>query len=318
MIRKIVLGIFIFSILSIGIAELVLRYKYGFCSAPLYVADPDFEYIYAPNQSVVRFGNLIETNSLSMRSKEVDSSDSTVILLIGDSVVLGGSLTDQKDLASTMLEDQLSIDLNTKVRVLNISAGSWGPDNGAAYLKKHGLFNAKLMCLVASSHDAHDNMTHSNTVGIDYNLPDKQYSFAIIELWDRYIRPRYLSDYTGNSLYFAPKIDTTAAHAIRKSGPTFNPGFAEINHIAKENKIPFFILLHPETSEVSSGSYNYQGQEIINFAQKDSVRLIKELDKGVSLDLYRENDVVHYNSKGQYFLYRNLRPLFLEYLKQTK
>lgn len=318
MIRKIVLGIFIFSILSIGIAELVLRYKYGFCSAPLYVADTDYEYIYAPNQHVVRFGNLIETNSLSMRSKEVNSSDTTVILLIGDSVVLGGSLTDQNDLASTLLENQLSIDLKTKVRVLNISAGSWGPDNGAAYLKKHGLFNAKLICLVASSHDAHDNMTHSNTVGIDYNLPDKQYPFALKELWDRYIYPRYISDYSGNSIYFAPKIDTLATHAIHKNGPTFNSGFDELNRIAKENKIPFFILLHPETSEVASGNYNYEGQAIINFAKKDSVRLVKELDKGVSLDFYRENDVVHYNSKGQYFLYQNLRPLLLEYFKPTK
>lgn len=38
--------------------------------------------------------------------------------------------------------------------MLNISAGSWGPDNCAAYLKHYGLFGAKAMSLLVSSHDA--------------------------------------------------------------------------------------------------------------------------------------------------------------------
>src|SRR5690606_12796944 len=144
LIRKVV-----FSLLFLLVCvELILRLGYGFCNAPLYVKDPDYEYIYAPNQSVKRFGNTIRTNSLSMRNEELSVADSTVILLIGDSVVNGGSLTDNEDLASTLLETRLSDKLGHKVRVLNISAGSWGPDNGAAYLKKHGTFGAKLMCLV--------------------------------------------------------------------------------------------------------------------------------------------------------------------------
>src|SRR5690606_4773773 len=111
--------------------ELVLRYAFGFCNAPLYVAHPQYEYMYAPKQEVIRFGNRIVTNSLSMRSKELSPADSIVVLLIGDSVVNGGSLTDQDSLASTLLENSLSTALQQSVRVLNISAGSWGPDNGA-------------------------------------------------------------------------------------------------------------------------------------------------------------------------------------------
>lgn len=118
-----------------GLTEIILRYKYGFCNAPLYISDPDFEYIYAPNQNAKRFGNVIQTNSLSMRSKEVSPSDSLVILLIGDSVVNGGNLTDQDSIATTILEKRFVKKYGKKIRVLNISAGSWGPDNIAAFLK---------------------------------------------------------------------------------------------------------------------------------------------------------------------------------------
>ena len=85
-------------------AELVLRYQFGFCNSPLYVSDPDFEYVYAPNQDVKRFGYVLRTNSFSMRNEEVLPTDSLVILLIGDSVVNGGSLTDQDSIATTLLE----------------------------------------------------------------------------------------------------------------------------------------------------------------------------------------------------------------------
>ncbi len=292
--------------------ELVLRYAFGFCNAPLYVAHPQYEYIYAPNQEVKRFGNHIRTNSLSMRSKELSSADSVVVLLIGDSVVNGGSLTDQDSLASTLLESRLSGALEQPVRVLNISAGSWGPDNGAAYLQAHGLFGARVMCLVASSHDAHDRMTHEKIVGVDPNLPDRQYRLALLELWDRYLYPLYFRDFSvSEAKYFAP----VSEGGIRKDGDGFNPGFMELKEIAKREGIPFFIYLHPEISEVEAGAYNEQGHEIIRFADDHGVRLVAELEHGPRLSNYRSGDVIHYNSRGQAFLARNLYPLFLEYLK---
>ncbi len=311
---KLVGKVLIFIILVLGLTEMVLRYKYGFCSAPLYISDPDFEYIYAPNQEVYRFGNLIRTNEFSMRNDPILPTDTTVILLVGDSVVLGGSLTDNDSLASTLLEKRLFRTLNRRVRVLNIAAGSWGPDNVAAYLSKYGLFDADLICLVASSHDAHDNMTHADIVGKDYNLPDKQYDWALEELWKRYIYPRYVKGYADNTAYFAPRAYPTQAPGIHKGGIGFNPGFAQLDSVARQAGIPFFILLHPEISEIEFGNYNGEGREIIQYAQRDCIRLIKELDWGTSLKYYRENDAVHYNSEGQVFLANKLYPIFLEYL----
>ena len=93
---------FFILILLIG-SELFLRYQYGFLSTPLYVSDPDYEYIYAPNQDVWRFGNHVKTNEFSLRNDPILPTDTTVILLTGDSVVLGGSMTDNDSLASTLI-----------------------------------------------------------------------------------------------------------------------------------------------------------------------------------------------------------------------
>lgn len=316
--RKILFSIF-FLLICI---ELILRFAYGFCSAPLYIEDPDYEYIYAPNQTVRRFGNTIRTNSLSMRSEELSPSDSVTVLLIGDSVVNGGSLTDNAELASTLLEKRLSAELGRRIRVLNISAGSWGPDNVAAYLRRHGVFNAKAIGLVASSHDAYDVMTHAAQVGIDPNLPDKQFRIAIVELWSRYIYPIYFRNIRFNHVYYAPDEETVATkpetetYVIRKEGDHFNPGFSELKNIAEQHDIPFFIYLHPEISEVEDGFYNDQGQAIVDYADQDSVRLIRELDIPPLREYYRKRDVVHYTADGQKFLADHLFPLFYDYLKE--
>ncbi len=327
-----------------GIAEIVLRVKYGFCNSPLYVSDPDFEYIYAPNQDVKRFGQVLRTNSYSMRNEEVLPTDSIVILLIGDSVVNGGSLTDQDSIASTLLEKRFEKEYNQRVRILNISAGSWGPDNIAAYLKKYGLFKAKLICLVTSSHDAHDIMSPQSPVGVDPGWPNKQYKVALYELWDRY---RWIVFYYLDTIFLSPepdiksketktaavpKADTAATPAaiaavkdsikaeklneagIRKPGLTFNPGYEQLYEMARANGIPMFIYLHPEISEIDLGHFNDQGQEIIAFAREKDIRLIDEFKFGVSKHNYRKMDVVHFNSQGQAFLANNLYPLFQEYL----
>ncbi len=314
--RKILFSVF-FLLICI---ELILRFGYGFCSAPLYIEDPDYEYIYAPDQTVRRFGNTIRTNSLSMRSDELSPADSVTVLLIGDSVVNGGSLTDNAELASTLLEKRLSAELGRRIRVLNISAGSWGPDNSAAYLKKHGVFNAKAIGLVASSHDAYDIMTHAPQVGIDPNLPDKQFRVALVELWSRYIYPIYFENIRFNHVYYAPGEDAVApepeTYVIRKDGEHFNPGFSELKNIAEQRDIPFFIYLHPEISEIEDGFYNDQGQAIVDYARQDSVRLIRELDIPPLREYYRKRDVVHYNAEGQKFMADQLFPLFYGYLKE--
>ena len=120
-----------------------------------------------------------------MRSEEVDTSAS-IILGFGDSVINGGVQTEQDSLATTILSDELSNTAGRKVQFLNISTGSWGPDNCFAYVKKHGNFGAQDMYLFVSSHDAYDNMNFEKIVGVNESFPSKQYKSAIAELFIRY------------------------------------------------------------------------------------------------------------------------------------
>ena len=301
------------------ILEVSLRYFYGFCNAPLYIEDPDYEYIYAPNQRVVRFEHVVETNAFSMRSKPVSTTDTTVVLLVGDSVINGGSLTDNSALASSQLETRLTLALKRPVRVLNISAGSWGPDNVAAYLKKWGTFHANLICLVASSHDAHDNITHQTVVGVSRNHPKEQYNSAIAELWARYIYPRayYYATHDlipANAINFAPK-----PAEIHKDGAVFNPGFGQLYALSQRLQIPFVLYLHAETTELAAKKYNHEGKQIIGFAKaRPSIQFMSDLSLGLRPALYRDYDVVHFNDDGQRFLANQLYPVLLKNLSRPQ
>ena len=150
--RRLYKGIGTLVVLFISL-ELILRFAFGFCNAMLYTSSDAYEYIAAPNQNRYRLGAHIHINSYSQRCEEPDSTKVRVLGL-GDSVLFGGTMTDQEDLASSIFSEE------TGIQMLNISAGSWGPDNCAAYLREKGVFGAKAVVLVCSSHDAYDRMSH--------------------------------------------------------------------------------------------------------------------------------------------------------------
>jgi hypothetical protein len=281
------------TVLLLLAAELVLRFYYGFCDAVLIKEDLAFEYIAQPDQSRFRFRKQIKYNEFSMRSDSVKKS-SFKILGFGDSVINGGTLTDQDSLATTKLSKSLSTLMDQDVQVLNVSAGSWGPDNCAAYLNKYGDFNAKLILLVVSSHDAYDNMNFEKIVGVNPNFPDKQYKLALCELFGRYILPKFI------------KSDNAGELGINKQTASsgFNSGFQKIYDHAQQRNIPMIIYLHPERSEVAAKKYNAQGEEIIKFAKSNAIFLEKELDLGITEDDYRDD--IHLNDAGQRRMFNNL------------
>lgn len=285
--RKIIL--FIFTILII---ELSLRH-YGFCDALLYNHSNEYEYIAQPNQDRYRFGAHIHYNSYSQRSAEPDSTKK-IILGLGDSVLFGGTWMDQDSLASTIFSKE------TGMQMLNISAGSWGPDNCVAYLKEKGTFNAKAMVLVCSSHDAYDVMSHTPVVGIYPNYPNKEYHSAIIELLDRYLFPK-VKQYISQTKAKLDPDETVVSHivnaSVKKKSKQFDPGFAQLKEIADSLHIPFIIYLHAETNEIANGQYNEMGEEIIKWANTNCIPLINGMQNGETTDMYK--DVIHFNEKGQ-------------------
>lgn len=293
------------------LCEALLRVKWGFCDTVLMKASDKYEYIAVPNQNRMRFGNHIFYNSLSMRSPEVKKG-SIKILGLGDSVINGGVLTDQDSLATTILSNRLSNALSQDVEVLNISAGSWGPDNCNAYLDENGCFDAIAMLLVVSSHDAHDNMDFKPIVGISPSFPEKQYPLAIIELCDRYLFPRIRSVFRRRTKQQRLE-DFEKIEGIKKTGKGFNTGFSALKHKADSLYIPMIIYLHAEQSELGNKQYNSQGEEIINFAKLNNIPIIKDLDFGLTPDWYRRGDNIHLSQYGQSKMAELIYPYLLEY-----
>ncbi len=273
--------------------EFSLRYFFGFCDTVLIKEDAYTEYIAQPNQERQRFGNRIIYNRFSMRSPEVDSS-ATLILGMGDSVINGGAPTDQKELATSMLSETLSQQNDDKVQVLNISYGSWGPNNNFGYIKEFGDFGAKYLFLIVSSHDAHDNMTFRKVVGLSSSLPNEQYKTAYGELLNRYLIPKISKIFTDKST-IEKKLQSKE----------FNKGFDNLLSYTDNHKMDFFVYLHPERAETKRGNYDSYGQEIIEWAEKNNVELIKGL-QGSKESFYR--DYIHYNAEGQMYLYKKLLP----------
>lgn len=287
----------------IALSEFILRYVFGFCDAVLYQSSPAYEYIAQPNQHRYRFFSHIDYNSYSQRSEEPDSTK-TIVLGLGDSVIFGGTMLDQDCIATTLFSKE------TGMQMLNISSGSWGPDNCAAYLKEKGTFGAKAMVLVCSSHDAFDVMSHIPVVGIYPNYPDKQYKLAIWEVIDRYLMPRIKVYFRGKQLLDpdAQVVEKVKSdEGVAKKALNFDSGFDQLLQISEEKYIPFFIYLHPEVGEVMSRKYKEGGLMIMEWAKTHHIKLIDGLNEGVTVDMYR--DVIHLNEKGQRNLANSLKKM---------
>lgn len=297
------LTIFVSLLVLFVFVEIILRYVFGFCDAVLYQSSPAYEYIAQPNQHRYRFFSHIDYNSYSQRSEEPDSTK-TIVLGLGDSVILGGTMLDQESIATTLFSKE------TGMQMLNISSGSWGPDNCAAYLKEKGTFGAKAMVLVCSSHDAFDIMSHVPVVGIYPNYPDKQYKLAIWEVIDRYLMPRIKVYFRGKQLLDpdAQVVEKVKSdEGVANKALNFDPGFDQLLQISEGKHIPFFIYLHPEVGEVMSRKYKEGGLMIMEWAKTHHVKLIDGLNEGVTVDMYR--DVIHLNEKGQRNLANSLKKM---------
>ena len=232
---------------------------------------------------------------------------------MGDSVLFGGTWMNQDSLATTLFS------LETGMQMLNISAGSWGPDNCAAYLKEKGTFDAQAMVLVCSSHDAYDIMSFFPVVGNFPTYPDKQYSLAICELIDRYVIPR------GKMIFakYSAKLDPDAAvvkaaqhNSVAKKSVIFDPGFDQLKAISDSLHIPFGIYLHAETGELQKGTYNEMGQQICQWAETNHIPLMKGLENGEKIGMYK--DIIHLNEKGQRHLADCLKKMVSELLHKNE
>ena len=171
------------------ILEILLR-MLGLGNPLLYQADSYVEYLARPNQNIHRFGKNVSTDHLGLRSSDpcrsmasVKSSKYSKVMILGDSVMFGGLVDDNKLASNSFCRSSKDL------VVANVSAGSWGPGNWLGWLESRGFLNADYLLIVVSSSDAFDK-PHFHALNLNTNPVKKPYT-AFSELFFRYF-PRIL------------------------------------------------------------------------------------------------------------------------------
>jgi len=289
--------------------ELVARYGVGLGDPPLSMSHPDIEYMFRPSQDCMRFGNRVRYNAFSMRSDEFSFHKSDPnefrVMVLGDSVINGGNLTDQSELATERLKRELSERLGRPVVVGNISAGSWGPPNLAAYVEVYGLFDADVVVLVVSSHDAHDMPTFDPLVGVNPSFPDTKPTSALVEGMVRYL-PRYLPSLGDDA---EPSSESGNSQVESDAFPA-RPAVQQIIGKAREAGAMLLLALHPSRKELTEGPEPGHGMFQRVAAEHD----VEFIDLADAFRTAREQggkpyrDSIHPNPAGQRILAEQLLP----------
>jgi lysophospholipase L1-like esterase len=128
---RLLAGLGIAGVLLCGTAEVAVRLS-GMTDFPLYEADSEIGYILAPNQK----GAFLNKNHWVFNEKCQGAgpwkpNGKTDLLLLGDSLVLGGNPLDQPDKLGPQLQDRLP-----GWQVWPASAGSWSVKNEVVYLQR--------------------------------------------------------------------------------------------------------------------------------------------------------------------------------------
>lgn len=299
------------AVLAVAGGELVARLGLGLGDPPLSDPYPDLEYAFRPG-TYHRFGNTIRINSHHMRSDEFPAHKTEAgevrVMLMGDSVVNGGALTDQADLASELLRSQFARRLGQPVVVGNISAGSWGPGNLLAYARRFGLFDADIVVVVLNSMDAGDNPTGVPIVGIDPSFPDRRPWSALGEGLTRYLLP-----------WIAPARVPACSTPAPADPRAIDRGMQDLGALCDlvNERGARLVIAHFPNREELAGSMLPGHDAIAALAATRNVPLIEIAPRiaeaiASGVDPYRPDDAIHPNAAGQRILAAALLPTIVE------
>ena len=291
--------------------ECYCRFHLGLGDPPLSIADAQIEYLFAPNQHLRRFGNHVDYNAWSMRSDDFPVQKSQPnelrVMVFGDSVVNGGALTDQRDLATSILQRQLGAVMGRPVVVGNISAASWGPPNMLAYARRFGLFQADAVVIVVSSHDYADAPTFQPIVGVNPDFPSHRPWCATWEAITRYL-PRYVPMLAGKTPPVRPPTQKDIDESLGALG--------DLIRLAQQNGAKVVLAQHLTLAELPPGRLEEGHDAIAKTARDAGVEPFDLEGTGASAALYRDH--IHTNQAGQAFIAARLLPAIREALAATK
>lgn len=287
----------LYSCAALLLLEGLLRFGLGFGSIPVYHSSPAYEYGLSPNQHLTRFGKQFMVNEAGMRSLPLGHEEFR-ILKFGDSVLNGGVSTDHDALASSILEGRLAATFPEKgLRVLNLSAGSWGPDNAFAWMQTHSDYSACAIVLLFSSHDWQDQMSFQDIVGNVPFYPASQPAWAIGDAAS-WLLSRHFTKVDWESLPLIPgAIPKPKAH---------NSGWDDFATYADTTGIPLLVYHHPTRSEWEQGAFTANGLALQAWLSQHDIKTINGLAAGYTAQAYRDD--IHPNDLGQRIIADALEP----------
>lgn len=216
----------------------------GLGDPPLYITDPEIGYMMKPGVSHP-FGHTVTINRWSQRGADLSerkgAPNERRVLVIGDSIVYGGSLQDDADLATVMLEPLLARAWGGTVRIANIACGSWGPGNQLAYLRRLGTFDADAAVIVLNSLDYGSVVRHEP---LSWGQPTRKPIIALEEGVQRFI------------LRFAPALSPGPSSAIDEYNPTPQDAegslraLREMVELLRARGVRVAAVMHPRQSEL--------------------------------------------------------------------
>lgn len=291
-------------------AELLLRLILGLGNPPVYLADEEIGYLLAPQQQVSRLGKKMIINEYSMRGKSItpEKSPQTLrIFLLGDSVANGAWWTDQEEIISRLIENQLAA-TRQPLEVLNASANSWGPRNQLAYLQKYGTFTSGIIILLINTDDLFATAPTSLPVGRSLAYPSRKPPLALIEALQRY-------------LVGEKAIPGMAAVQSEKGDRVgFNlEAITEINRISQKNNAHFILAMTPLLREIAQpGSRDYEikaRERLVNSTNSEQITYVDFLPLFQATEqpkvLFRDH--IHLSPQGNQLVSETLSQVVTSY-----
>jgi hypothetical protein len=291
------------SLAGLLLAEAVCRYALGLGDPPLVIRDHACGYRFAPSQSVHRFGNRVSYDHRSMRGRHsaVPANNAYGVLVVGDSVLNGGSLTDDADTAGALLND-MSIQIGGRHAAFrNLSAGSWAPPQQLAYLRTYDTGPLDSVVFVLSSHDA-----TGRHVGDSTPFPTRRPWLAAEELVFR-----YLFQYHHHFLDPEKGWQAAAAGVPEEIAASSDPSavscwcLKEICGLCRNRKLPLAVVLWPTRAEVEARTWDKLCHAITDVLAREGVAWVDLMPQirhqADSVDRpYRDN--IHPTVAGQRIL----------------
>lgn len=277
------------ALLLMVMLEIGLRIYPGLAKPSLFELSPEFAYQLQPNQELIRAFKSIKTNELGLRCEQ-PKSGSKKVLKIGDSVINGGERLGNDELSSNILNAHIQ---ETGWQVLNVSCGSWGPENQRKFLQEHPEIEMDMALVYLSSHDRFDTIGKYSPVGWSPDYPAENPPFAIWEL---------LESFVFNTVWFP---------AEKMKIPEDNQGKTAVQDLFKylrsrTDKIHVFI--HPTQNELANKEMNWKGKQIIEVIEDYDISYTNNIDQ-MTNEMYRDD--IHLNEKGHQFLAEQAHQLLL-------